>query len=57
MLEPSHAEKVLSKFSVEDRPSILEAVRLGRKSRKELEIWALFCACLSWGDYLEKGNY
>ena len=52
MLEPQLVKRVLS--SMGDRPSILDAVRLGMKSKKELETWALFCACLSWGGLFGK---
>ncbi|MCD6371622.1 MAG: DUF2400 family protein [Candidatus Aenigmarchaeota archaeon] len=54
MLTPELTKKVLSTFKIEDRPSILDAVRLGKKSKKELELWALFCACLSWGGLFGK---
>ena len=49
MLDPEIARKVLSRFGVRDRPSILDAVNLGKNSKLELEMWGLFCACLAWG--------
>lgn len=49
MLDPEIAKRVLSDFRVEDRPSILDAVNLGKGSKVELETWGLFCACLMWG--------
>jgi len=49
MLDPEVAREVLSRFKVEDRVSILDAVNLGDKSKMELETWGLFCACLMWG--------
>lgn len=54
MLDPEIARKTLSRFGVEDRPSILEAVRLGNESKVELETWGFFCACLAWGNMITK---
>ena len=33
-----------------ERKSILDAVKLGNNSERELEAWGLFCACMSWGN-------
>ena len=52
MLEPQLVKGILS--SMGDRPSILDVVRLGMKSKRELETWGLFCACLSWGGLFGK---
>ena len=54
MLDPEIARKVLSRFGVRDRPSILDAVNLGKNSKLELETWGLFCACLAWGGLVAK---
>ena len=54
MLNPKIAKKVLSKFKVEDRESLLDAVKLGKNSKEELETWGLFCACLGWGGLVPK---
>jgi len=56
MLDPEIAKRVLSDFRVEDRPSILDAVNLGKNSKAELEAWGLFCACLAWGGLVAKRN-
>ena len=56
MLDPEIAKRVLSDFRVEDRPSILDAVNLGKNSKVELETWGLFCACLAWGGLVAKRN-
>ena len=55
-LDPLIAKQVLSRFRPEERLSILDAVRLGDRSREELETWALFCACLAWGGLIAKRN-
>lgn len=54
MLDPGIARKVLSRFRVKGRPSILDAVNLGKNSKLELETWSLFCACLAWGGLAAK---
>lgn len=54
MLDPTIAKEILSRFQVKDRPSILDAVNLGKSSELELETWGLFCACLAWGGLVAK---
>lgn len=56
MLYPEIGKRVLSDFGVEHRLSILDAVSLGRDSKRELETWGLFCACLAWGGLIAKRN-
>lgn len=56
MLDPEITKRVLSDFRVEDRPSILDAVNLGKNSKVELEIWGFFCVCLAWGGLVAKRN-
>lgn len=55
-LSPEIARIFLSKFNVKDRLSILDAVILGNRPRKELETWGLFCACMAWGRLDAKRN-
>jgi len=54
MLNPEIAKNILSSFKIKDRPSLLDAVRLGSESNKELETWSLFCSLLAWGGLLPK---